>query len=390
MSIKCKGNLIFNTGICPGNYMYWASKSECDNWFSNKSKGNFDNYSVIKPDPRSRNAFNVACVHVDMPYSKLTECDYVSINNEGFGRWIHCQIVDREYVNEKSTRLYFSIDYVASFYDTIKLGRCLVQRTHVTDDWDGMVSKSKYLLPEPLPVNVYSRPELMSGLGVFDGINQWLDIDGSFYTLISSVKDDGTVNDPKMNFQAGAPVNGYMYNGTPAEIEEMCKKYITYSSKIINKSSSIMENVTNIYCSYIQVAENRDNKPILHPGGTVITFVGDILHPTGFKFPKHAKVLDYFRVRIVGNSGDYIWSLANIGNELWFKAYFTGGPNGNCTILFYNKEGKYAQNRISSNSWPAVSIAGAIERNNFSFNNPLSSEDKTPPVGNMKRGGLAF
>lgn len=388
MSIKCKGNLIFNTGICPGNYMYWGSKSECDDWFANKSKGNFDNYSVIKPDPRSRNAFNVACVHVDMSYSKLTECDYVSINNEGFGRWIHCQIVDREYVNEKSTRLYFSIDYVASFYDTIKLGRCLVQRTHVLDDWDGLVTKSKYLLPEPLPINVHNRPELMGSFPL-EGINSWLDIDGAYYTLISSVKDDGTVNDPKMNFQAGTPINGYIYNGGPSQIEEMCKKYITYSSKIINKSSSIMENVTNIYCSYVSVAENRDNKPIEHPD-KLFTFVGQVLNPSTFKFPKHAKVLDYFRLRIIGNSGDVICSLAEYGNEINIKALFSGGPTGKCTLLIFDKQKRYSQQYICTHNWPAVSIAGAIERNNFSFNNPLSSDNKTPPVGQMKRGGFAF
>lgn len=140
MSIKCEGKLIKKTGISPGNYMYWSSKSACDSWFLGKAFGSFDNYSVIRADPTSKNGFNVACVHVDIPYSESTECDYVSFKQKEYSRWFHCQVIDREYVNEQTCRLYFSIDYVATFFDTIELGKCLVERTHVTDDWNGGVT----------------------------------------------------------------------------------------------------------------------------------------------------------------------------------------------------------------------------------------------------------
>src|SRR5699024_5652403 len=135
-----------------------------DAWMQTHAKNYDSKLSQIKIDLGSKNGYNVGCVHLNKKYNDLILCDDISIVSDNDPRVYHARVTNRERVNQKSTRLYFEIDYVLSFWDTIDICTCFVERHHVVDDWDsqtdhnGSISQrytaSKYLLPEPVPVNL--------------------------------------------------------------------------------------------------------------------------------------------------------------------------------------------------------------------------------------------
>lgn len=376
MNIKCEGYLIKNTGITTGNYMYWESKTACDSWFQSKKVSSFSAYSVVRPESNSKFGFSVASIHVDMPYNETTECDYASIKNDNYNRWIHCCVINREYVNEKSTRLYLSIDYIASYWDTIEIKESFIERTHVNDDWAGVLfdqTASKYLLPEPVIVTCRHRPELLLKNPLED-VNYWLTPEESEYCLVSAVSEDGEVNNPKMNFQSGSCLFGYSYSGDKARIEELASKYITYMSKMINKSNSFAENIESIYFAPIEVLETNTEEPIIKE----ITFpLESIVNKALLPVIKHAKTMDCFRLRVVANNGAVLMTHAEYGHYFQCSALFTGSSTGRCTILMKDKLSVYNGISIESNTWPAVGVAGALEKYNFQLNNQIVKEQPT-------------
>lgn len=227
-----------------------------------------------------------------------------------------------------------------------------------------------------MQVEVRNRPQFM-GTDPFTYINFIMEPLSSSYTMISAVSEDGEVNNPKMNYQSGAPVCGYMYDGDSARMEELASKYVTYMSKMINKSSSFAENINAIYFAPALVAVNRSPVPLVFP--VITNIIGTIIHPFAIENIKHAKVLDYFRIRVVGNSGENIMTFAEYGDSFNVDVMMTGSDKGKATLLFKDKNNEYNGVKINSNRWPSVNISGALERFEFNLSFPGGN---TPTGGN--------
>lgn len=365
--MRCEGRLIHNTGICPGNYKYFSSKGDADGFFLGKAKSSFDNYSVIRPDPTSKNGFNVACVHVNKKYDETTECDYVSFRYDEYSRWFHCQVVDREYVNENSCRLYFVIDYVATFFDTIKLGKCLVERSHVDDDWisqEAHLSAHKYLIPEPVAANSYHRPELLL-INPYEVMNQKLNIDNGLYNMITSVSKDGKINEPKIKYQAGGNISGYLERGTRPQIEEAMGLYVTYMNKLINKRNSMIEYVQSIYFAPDEVTNDDSGAVIIYPSFFNIT---TMIRWGNLPNIKHAKTLMYFSYLTRSNGNDYTFKAHEYGDTVVYDFVMSGGPSGYACIRYHDKTGIPNSNIVRSLSWPNLSPSATVNSSTFEFN----------------------
>lgn len=252
----CDGNLIANTGICPGNYKWWASKDDCDQWFINKSVYAFSNYEFVRADEASRYGSNVMCVHLAIPREQIDVCDYVSFRNGDNGRWYHCVVVGREYRNANSSVIYFSVDYVATYWDTIVINKSFIERTHVNDDWAGDQFANNYLLNEPFQVQLVPRADLYNGStgigalvkSTMDALNTNLPGGGgsSQYCLMAdAAPEDGDISKPRIRFQNGASVSGYPQAfGSKGDMEQVLAKYVTYSRQFITISSPYMQNST--------------------------------------------------------------------------------------------------------------------------------------------------
>lgn len=353
-----KVNLISKTGICSGNYKWWPSKEECDKWFLAKSIAEFTNLSFVRPDQLTKSAYNAASVHVPRAYADCVDCDYISFNNvaEG-GRQYHAQIIAREYVNEKSTRLYFAVDYVSTFWDTIKIGKSFIERTHVTDDWNGTFTASNYLLAEPIPTEVIYRPEATLYNPMDDiGNNELTKVanDTIKFNMITTVKLDGSIDDPEITSQAGGSIAGYLNVGDKATTEENMKKYVTFSNQLINRKDSILSYLDNIYVAPTTVCEDESDTPQTEQ--TTATFA-EMFNLSSMYKPRHAKVYDYLRVRFTTLNGAAMFKPCDIKNGLKLTMLKTGSPNGCYTAIFENTSGGAMLTRLATPSWPSVSVS---------------------------------
>lgn len=392
-----KVNLISKTGICSGNYKYWASKEECDKWFLAKSVAEFTNLSFTRPDQTTKSAYNAACVHIPRAYADCVDCDYISFNNDAEGgRQYHAQIIGREYVNEKSTRLYFAVDYVATFWDTIKIGKSFIERTHVSDDWNGNFTASNYLLAEPIPTEVFYRPEATL-YNPFDDIGniELTSVSNSTvkFNMITTVKADGTIDDPEINYQAGGSIAGYLNVGDKATIEELMKVYVTYSNQLVNRKDSILSYLNNIYVAPTVVCEDESDSPQTEQ--TTATFA-EMFNLGAMYKPRHAKVYDYLRVRFTTLNGAAMFKPCDIKSGLRVTMLKTGSPNGCYTAIFENLSGGSMLTRLASPTWPSVSVSANQKSQSYEVNQNITSwwHDNIPYTReidaylNEKLGGL--
>jgi len=157
----CEGYLLGSTGLNKQHAAYFASAGAREGWMKGKQIGSFTEYSMVRPDAKSINAWAAASIHVDMKYDDTTACDYVMFRTpKVHSRWFYGMVKHREYVNELSTRIWFDIDYYSTFADVIEFGACFVERHHVklADDWQGNYPSYKFTQPEPYMPQIKQMP----------------------------------------------------------------------------------------------------------------------------------------------------------------------------------------------------------------------------------------
>lgn len=364
-------NLISKTGISAGNYKWWASKEECDKWFLAKSVKQIDAINFVRPDATSKHGYNAAAVHVPVPYQNCIDCDYISFVNEAEnGRLFHAQILNREYVNPQSTRLYFAVDYVATFWDQIVIGKSFVERTHVGDDWNGSFTASKYLLAEPVPVEVFYRPDAALYNPFDDAANSELTGVDNKFNMITTVDTDGTINEPEIAFQAGGSIAGYLNVGSRETIQEVMKNYVTYSSQLINRKDSVLSYLNNIYVAPTIVSEDESDTP---QTAVATAAFSEFFNLGSLYKPRHAKVYDYLRVRFGTLNGSAMFKPSDLLNGLAITVYKTGSPTGCYSAVFTNQNGGEYITRLSTPTWPAVGVSASVKANEYQVNEKVTS-----------------
>lgn len=158
---NCEGYLLGGVGICEGHTIYCDTQNDVETFMKGKQKGTFKQYSYIRADPTSKNAYQPATIHLPLPYNSATEIEYVMYKNTDVDdkRWYYGRVIEREYVNINSTRLYFEIDYWLTYHDEFKKGikKSFVIRNHVTEvsDWNGLQPRHEYQIPEDYQIPAY-------------------------------------------------------------------------------------------------------------------------------------------------------------------------------------------------------------------------------------------
>lgn len=360
-------HLIENTGICSGNYKYWASQADCNAWFMARVLSSVEALSFIRPDAVTKSAYNAACVHIPVEYSNCLTCDYIAFDNATEGRVFYAQIIGREYVNEKSTRLYFAVDYVATYWDSIKVGKSFVERTHVGDDWEGSFTASRYLLPEPVPVRVFYRPDVFNS-NPLDGVNNEMTINNAQYNLITSVDINGVINQPKITMQAGGGVTGNLYSsGDLNDVQEWLGKVVTYTARLINRGDTVTQYVNNIYaCPETVIFQTPE--PVIE---SITGSWSEIFNLGGMYKPRHAKVYDYLRLRISSNASGADFAPEDLRGGMLLAVKKTGGPSGNYSVAVMGSSGGEALSFIDTQSWPAIGFSATVEAKSYFFNETI-------------------
>lgn len=347
MTIKSEGFLVGNTGIGNGNHLFLTSNEEALSFFRGKSLGTFDDYSVTRPDGQSMNAYQAGAIHVNMVYEDSIACDYIAFKNSQDTRWYFAMVMHREYVNERSTRLWFAIDWYATFCDKLKIGKCFIERTHVSDDNDKL-----YQLSEPIDAKrymIFDAKNTKSAFGEMNDLHK--DIQ---YNLLTTTDNKGTIANLKVNGDSGVPFIGTLTTGTLDNMLTEMKTLVSFSYLPVGIKNTMLQNVTALW---------------VEPQG--ITDKEGI--DWSIKFPenkwKHKKTLYYFHKFIIngygGQSLPVEYSNSNKGTVTGRK-YIISGPGGcsSISVNYGNWEGESSAGGrveiITTPPWPQIPYSGAV------------------------------
>jgi len=92
---------------------------------------------------------------VDFPYSTCLQANYMAYQNKDYSnKWFFAFIDKVEYVSDKATRIFFTIDAWSTFYDDWSSNYVFVHKEHVSDDTFGL-----HTLPEGLETGEYINVE---------------------------------------------------------------------------------------------------------------------------------------------------------------------------------------------------------------------------------------
>ena len=129
------------------NQLTFASKTAQTTYFNSTIQQTFTNYTFIRAE---------SSVKVDMNVEKLRGCNYLFYRNNGFLdennqlRTFYCFITKIEYVDETTTKIFFSTDAFQTWYFDIVYKPCFIEREHVEDDTIGI-----HTVPEGLETGEY-------------------------------------------------------------------------------------------------------------------------------------------------------------------------------------------------------------------------------------------
>ena len=95
-------------------------------------------------------------------YDSIYTCNYLMYRNNGFNnKYFYAFITKMEYVSENSTRIYFEIDSMQTWFFQINFNQVFIEREHVSDDTIGL-----HTLPENLELGDYISEDRTLGESV--------------------------------------------------------------------------------------------------------------------------------------------------------------------------------------------------------------------------------
>ena len=98
------------------------------------------NYSFIRQEKNT--------VQVGFSYSQICNANYMAFQNKDYNnRWFFAFIKDIQYINDGCVNIVFDIDVWSTFYESMNIMKCFVEREHVNDDTIG-----KHTVPENLNI----------------------------------------------------------------------------------------------------------------------------------------------------------------------------------------------------------------------------------------------
>ena len=99
------------------------------NFFTAKSKYDFPNMTYVRKE---------RYLKVERNIEDLFDVSYLMFQNTNFGtKWFYAFITDLQYLNDSTTKVFFEIDEVQTWYFDIDIKDCMIEREHVEDDTIG-------------------------------------------------------------------------------------------------------------------------------------------------------------------------------------------------------------------------------------------------------------
>jgi hypothetical protein len=160
-------------------------------------------------------------------YDSIYTCNYLMYRNNGFNnKYFYAFITKMEYVSENSTRIYFEIDSLQTWYFQINYNNVFIEREHVSNDTIGLhtvpenLENGEYITTNPQSSNHVNNLCLCMGLsnsnngylmnGQYTGINYvfFRDTNDQFaYGALNRYKDTILNNDEAIVCIFPVPIN---------------------------------------------------------------------------------------------------------------------------------------------------------------------------------------
>lgn len=118
-----------------------------------------DNYSYQRKD--------AGVIKVERPIADVVRCNYMAYRNASFeDKWFYAFIDKVEYVNNKTSAIYFTIDVLMTWYFDYEFDYCWIERQHARTDVPG-----DNLIPENLETGEYVIADTVypeAGTGIWE------------------------------------------------------------------------------------------------------------------------------------------------------------------------------------------------------------------------------
>ena len=130
--------------------LLFDSKAQQTNYMERKTVYRFTDFSYIREQ---------RVIRVNIVADNLFGCNYLSFNNRGFGdKTFYAFITDVRYVNNETTEISFEIDMFQTWWFSVYIPQCFVEREHVNDDTIGANTVAEDVDTGDLCVhNIYTR-----------------------------------------------------------------------------------------------------------------------------------------------------------------------------------------------------------------------------------------
>ena len=120
----------------------WSSLSDQTSYMLSKVQSSYTEFTYIREN-------NTLVVPAN--YDTIYTCNYLMYKNNGFNnKYFYAFITKMEYVSENSTRIYFEIDSLQTWYFQINYNNVFVEREHVDNDTIGL-----HTVPENVEMGDY-------------------------------------------------------------------------------------------------------------------------------------------------------------------------------------------------------------------------------------------
>lgn len=250
---------------------------------------------------------------VDKPYDQIYTCNYLMYRNNGFNnKYFYAFITKMEYVSENSTRIYFEIDSLQTWYFQINFNNVFIEREHVSNDTIG-----KHTIPEGLEIGDYisTNPQSSNHIG----------------TTCLAMGLSNSSNGANMNSQ----YTGINYVFFKTDSNQYAYSALDrYKDTILNNDEAIVcifpvpINMINDYINWNQPIGSSGLKYGIFSNSNIDgafpinTFGGSWLNKLGTYTPRNNKLLTYpYRYLLLTNN--------NGGNNIYKFEYFSDQPSFN-------------------------------------------------------------
>lgn len=178
-------------------------------WDTDTARDTFFNNTTLKKHSLSARQYQrvtSGVCEVQLPINQVYDCNYMRFQNTDFSAlWYYCFITNVEYVNNVSSRIYYEVDVLTTFYYWWTFLPSFVEREHASTD-----SPGDNLVEEPIKFN---EPQAFSRTATF--FNQFkVCIAAADYATINGVRQAyiSRYGNVENNVFQGVTVNGCYLN----------------------------------------------------------------------------------------------------------------------------------------------------------------------------------